>query len=114
MPPEFFYAWDAGFDLIAFVYPLVAVCRGGRFVRTTLYAWGLLILYALLVCGVLPAILGHYNKALENQLGDLHFEPPFIFAMLLMGWIYPLLASAVGYGCKYCWRRYLERQSPGA
>ena len=108
MPPAFFYVWHTLFNLIAFVYPFVRLFCGGRFFRTVVVAWALLVLYVFLVCGVLPSIVWHYNKTLAYRMGDLHFEPPFILFIFVFGWFYPLAASTLGGGCRYLLRRFFS------
>jgi hypothetical protein len=89
----------------------VAVCYDRRFSKTVLTAWGLLVLYTSLFCIVLPLIVGLFNKSFQIRMYDLGYDMPFVFAVFLLGWFYPLLASSAGYGFKYILRRFTERQS---
>jgi hypothetical protein len=92
--------WDLVFGLIGCVFPFVAVCRGWRFLKSTLIAWIALVAFVVFSCTVLPLAISHLDPG---------FDGPFIFAMIVLGWIYPLISASLGYGSRQLWRRFYDR-----
>ena len=109
MASAFFYIWDAGFISIAFVYPFVAVLRGLPFILTTLSAWVSLVLFTIFGLGVLPLLLDHFEKGVAAKIGanPLGFVTGSLIT-LTFGWLYPLVASAIAYGCRKLWFYYFR------
>ena len=109
MASSFFFLWDAGFILIAFVYPFLAVFRGQPFILTTLSAWASLLLFSILGLGVLPILLDHLERGPAAMIGanPLGFFTG-VYVVLICGWVYPLVASTLGYGCRKLWLHYFR------
>ena len=99
MHTAFSIAWNVAFGLIACVFPFVAVCRGRRFLKTILIAWLVLVVFVGFSCTVLPMVISHLDPG---------FDGPFIFAMTVLGWIYPLVSASLGFGSRQLWRRFYE------
>ena len=114
-PPQLFLVWKAGLVLLAGVYPFIAVCRGRPVGWAILSAWGLLLLYTLLVCDVLPLVALCYDQALAARLlSEDRSEFLLVFLVLIVGWFYPLVASVCGYTCRQLWLCLFKPRPPGA
>jgi hypothetical protein len=40
---------------------------------------------------------------------DSGFDGPFVFAVAVLGWLYPLIAELLGYASKWLWIKFRER-----
>jgi hypothetical protein len=109
MSTAFNIVWNLIFGLIAIVYPFVAAFCERHLLKTFLIAWGLLISYTIFLCALLPLLVGHFNKALEIKMYDAGFDGPFIFAVVVLGWLYPLIAELLGYASKWLWIKFRDR-----
>ena len=115
MPPPLFLPWMAGLVLLGLVYPFVVVCRGRQLGRAILRAWGLLLLYTLLVCDVVPLVAWCYDRTLAARLlSEDRTELLFVLVVLMVGWFYPAVASFFGYACRQLWLWLYKRRPPGA
>ena len=109
MHATFSIVWNLVFGLIGCIIPFVAVFRGRRFIRVVLLAWIALLVFVSFSCFALPPIVGHFDSAAERRLYDSGFDGPFIFATMVLGWFYPLVAASLGFGVRQLWRRFYAR-----
>ena len=82
--------------VIAYGYPLVAVLRRKRFLKTILTAWLLLFGYMLCLCLLLPGEVTLFDRGFGREMSSTWVpEGPAVAAALLVGWLPPLMAGLV-------------------
>ncbi len=88
-----------GFIGLAICYgmPFIAALRGGGLLRITLMTWLALITYLVFLVALVPEIVAGSDDAFRKEI-QTHWVPegPGIVAVVVAGWIHPLIAAAVG------------------
>jgi hypothetical protein len=110
---SFDIVWAGILGLIAIVYPSIAVFVGRRFLRTMLIAWGLMIAYVAFLSLGLPIAVALFAPHAAREL-ELHWVPegPFVFAIAVLGWLYPVVGGLFGLAARWIMRRARASSAP--
>lgn len=82
--------------LLAYLLPFVLVLRGARLKAAVARSWGLLFLYVVLLCMVIPLLVSIFNRDLAAVvLRTWVPEGTGVAAIAFMGWLPPLVAGSV-------------------
>lgn len=92
---------------VAYGYPLVAILRGKRVLRTVVIGWGLLFIYMFSLCFLIPMLVSVFSRDLANEMWRSWVpEGPAVAAIAIMGWMPPLMAVVIGMVIKSALNRF--------
>jgi hypothetical protein len=83
--------------VICYVLPFIAAVRGGGLLKIILFTWLGLIAYLVFLVAYVPQIVAGSDEEFCKEI-QTHWVPegPGIVAVVVIGWVNPLIAAAVG------------------
>ena len=82
---------------LALILPFIKVLRGGKLAKSFFIAWGALIFSYLFFSILLPCSIVLIDRHIASIMCNYLPQPPFVVAMLFLGWIFAGIAVFLAY-----------------